>query len=83
MSKITAIEGGGDWTDASVQYLVLPDGMDIGTEAMRRDLWLRMLKAPLADGGYSVRFYISLFDWLVERGARIPNDDELTVFSEP
>ena len=66
--------GGGD---ASVEYLVLPDGMDIEKEHAAYREWYRTYVA-----GQPHHQYKSLIQWLLERGARTPSDDELEVFCE-
>ena len=40
--KITAIHGGGDWCDASAEYLILPPGMDIEKEALEFQMTLQI-----------------------------------------
>lgn len=78
MTKITAIEGGGDWADASVEYLVLPDWMDIAKEHAAYNEWYN--NSYCSDRIHHK--YKSFCKWLLERGAREPNDDELDVFCD-
>lgn len=80
MPKITAIHGGGDWYDASADYLVLPEGMDIEAEAIKRKAWYEeVYLKSLRDEESGVR-YLTLYDWLKQNGARDPLPDELSVF---
>ena len=72
MTKITAVESGGDWHDASVNHLVLPDGMVFEHECR---------KYRECDRSQAETFP-SLHAWLVARGARVPTDDELEVVSD-
>lgn len=82
MSKITAIHSGGDWADASADYLVLPEGMDIEAEASKRKSWYEeVYLKSLREGNSGVR-YFSLYEWLKQNGARDPLPDELSVFDE-
>ena len=79
MAKITAIHGGGDWADASAEYLVLPDGMDIETEHAAYRVWYRTEYFPAVDAGKNPKF-VTLYEWLKQKGARDPDDDEFQVF---
>lgn len=81
MTKITALHGGGDWADASAQYLVLPDGLDIEAEAAKRNTWYRNEYCPALRSGKSIE-YLSLYDWLKRAGARDPLPEELTIYEE-
>jgi len=74
--KITAIHGGGDWYDASVDYLVLPEGLDIQAEHLKWRNWIATeyyLNQP------SLK-YKSFPDWLIEQGARHTTQEELVIF---
>ena len=54
--KLVAIESGGDWADASVEYIVVPDDLDLeetykeynqwklGNKWMSFDAWLKKYK---------------------------------------
>ena len=81
MAKITAIHGGGDWADASAEYLVLPDGMDIEAEHASWRVWYRTEYCPALHAGKQPE-YVTLYEWLKRKGARDPGDDELHVFSD-
>ena len=76
--KITAFHGGGDWSDASADYLVLPDGMDVDAEMATRNKWLREEYRPAMRRGENPE-YISILDWLLRRGAVKPTEDQLEV----
>ena len=39
--KITAIMSGGDWSDASVKHVVLPEGILLSEAKKEYDLWYR------------------------------------------
>lgn len=76
MSKVTAICEGVDWTDASVDYLVLPEGMDIEKEQTACNKWYHETYVPALNQGQKLE-YLSLVDWLLARGARRTTDEEL------
>lgn len=84
--RLVAILGGGDWADASVDHMALPDGMD--PEAMRAKYedWYRnsycagpsdpnrgLLQPP------SCR-YMTFPEFLISRGARYTTEAELEVY---
>jgi hypothetical protein len=79
--KITAIHGGGDWADASADYLILPDGMDFDAEKQAREKWLEEVYWPLKRAGKHPE-YISLVKWLVDRGAVEPTKDQLVIVND-
>lgn len=78
MLTITAIHGGGDWADASVEYLILPDGMNIDDEAIAHKNWYKNIYCPARKSGEVE--YVNLCEWLKRKGARTTTDDELYVF---
>lgn len=39
MSRLVAILSGGDWTDAGVYHLRIPDSMDLKEEKQQYDHW--------------------------------------------
>jgi hypothetical protein len=81
MAKITAIHGGGDWYDASAEYLVLPDGMDIKAEASAWRVWYDTEYCPALRANKRPE-YVTLYEWLKRKGARDPGDDELQGFDD-
>ena len=74
MGRIVAILGGGDWVDASVEHLVIPDGMDLEKEKAAYDKWYRDEYYP----GKSE--YVNFAGWLRQRGARDTTKDEILEF---
>lgn len=76
--KITAIHGGGDWYDASAEYLILPEGMDFAQEKAAREKWYREEYCPALRRGEKPE-YVSMCDWLRKRGAVEPTEAQLTV----
>jgi hypothetical protein len=89
MAKIWAICGGGDWADASVDHIILPEGvtmeeMETGHRvySLARDEAIRSKSKVV--GWWVVNMdkaeipkYISLVDWALSHGARRPKPEEL------
>ncbi len=74
--KIWAIMGGGDWADASVEHLILPDGIDIEAEHKNHLWWYYNEYFP------EMKNYLNFTDWLKKLGAKEPTRDELECFEE-
>ncbi len=72
--RITAIHGGGDWADASADYLVLPEWLDVDVEHDKYREWFRAVY------NHPEVKYQSFTDWLRRAGAREPLEEELTIF---
>ena len=88
MTKIYAIIAGGDWADASVDFVVGEDGFDLEKEKQAhaeydraRDKEIRELHNRnmfyIRQDGDGVRPYINLRDWLLSHGGRKPSKDEI------
>lgn len=75
-----AIEGGGDWADASVTYLLVPDGVDVEAEKALYHDWLRREYHPARKRGQSIR-WLNFDTWLIERCGAKPND-EIEVYND-
>jgi len=76
--KITAIHSGGDWYDASADYLILPEGMDITQEETAHRRWYDIEYIPNLSTPHRIG-YISFVDWLKLKGAVEPTDDQLEI----
>lgn len=85
--KLIAILGGGDWNDASVDLMALPDGMNLETEKNEwlkwrqkwreeRDEWYKNPVGKPSD-------YVTLSEWLERKGAREATEDEVEEVWEP
>lgn len=74
---ITAIHSGGDWYDASADYLVLPPGIDYAVEEQNWQKWYKEYDLARRRGCNPV--YLTLIEWLEQLGARGPTDEELTI----
>lgn len=77
-TKILAIHSGGDWTDASADYLILPDGVDFCQQKEERDKWYREEYSRSMRRGERPK-YISLVDWLKHLGACEPSEELLQI----
>jgi len=90
--KIIAIHGGGDWNDASAEYVVLPDGMNISEERKKYEEWYKTYSDAYRDHFQKIRDglissdapapqYESFHSWLLKiPGIKGPGPDELEVF---
>ena len=80
MPKITAIHSGCDWYDASADYVILPDGIDVQKEHECWNEWLAWRRYQFSLGN-KVQF-TSFVDWPMRCGAREPTEEELTIFDD-
>lgn len=74
MTKIVALLGGGDWADASVSHLVIPDDMNLDEQKRAYGEWYANFRL----GGKYVGFY----EYLLEHGARKVTEDEVIEYWE-
>ena len=81
MTKIWAIHGGGDWADASAEYLILPPGLDIDAEDKAWHEWYHKEYCPQLRADMKPKFR-TLVEWLKDKGAREPSTDELEIHSD-
>ena len=81
MAKITAIHSGGDWYDASAEYLILPSGMNIEAQSAAWRVWYRNVYCPALHPRSGVEF-VTLVQWLKRAGAVAPSPDELEIFDD-
>lgn len=91
-TELVAIEGGGGFggADASVDYLVVPLGVDIKAEENKRQEYL-LIRNRCFPKGFNMPDdkkrhewmlhkypYLSLSDWLIKNcGARVTTDDDI------
>lgn len=78
MKKIWAICSGGDWADAGVEHVVLPDGMDLVHEQKERGQAMSAYWKNREENKFPGTFV----EWLVSRGATIPSEDALEEYWE-
>jgi hypothetical protein len=76
-TRLTAICGGGDWADASVDYLQTPIDMDLHSQRSEHDRWYREEYRPNLDKESAVP-YIPIVQWLINNGARRATDNEIS-----
>lgn len=69
MSKIYAVMSGADWSDANVSFLVVDGELDVDKEQLKHKAYLKESRGTKLP-------YITLEEWLIKAGARLPNDDE-------
>jgi hypothetical protein len=69
---LIAVMGGGDWGDASVVHVVIPEGVDIEQEKKSYVNWYRTKYLPAR----SIQ-YLTFDEWLISRGARSATDSEV------
>jgi hypothetical protein len=81
VTKVWALHGGGDWADASANYLVLPDGVDIAAEKQKWDEWYRKVYCGKRNTDNAIK-YKTFYTWLVDLGTREPTVEELEIFSD-
>jgi hypothetical protein len=69
MPRIAIILGGGDWTDASVDPLIVPDDLDLAKEKEKYNTWYHEVYCIDIEKR-DLSAYMSFVDWLIQRGAR-------------
>ncbi len=79
--RIAAILGGGDWTDASVDHLILPDGMDVDAERTQWRAWYNDEYCPQLRAGRKPK-YMGLCEWMISHGARLASEDEVEIHGD-
>ncbi len=80
MAKIIAIHSGGDWYDASADYIVLPDGITSQEIIKQYGEWYRLFVAK-RERREQIN-YISLAEFFLQNGGRRPEDSELEVVED-
>lgn len=65
--RIVAILGGGDWSDASVDHVIVPSGSDLDALHKQYDRWYRGDYLPALRRGEKSGF-ATFPDWLVKTG---------------
>lgn len=69
MPRFIAVMGGADWADASVDHVVIPEGMNLEDEQSRWREWYHGTYCPLLHTDNRVD-YVSFVDWIKREGAR-------------
>ena len=77
MTRLVAIHGGGDWYDASADYVVLL------VEADTDELWKEYRQWYWNRGKTHQEKYLNFPEWLVEKGhARKADESDIEIFSD-
>lgn len=88
---LVALLGGGDWFDASVDHLVVPDGTDLDAEYKKYREWYNTVYVPSLrrDAGYIFGVkkggveYMTFEGWLLTKcGAVEATEKDITIFSD-
>jgi len=85
MTKLVAILGGGDWTDASVEHVVINDDVDLDEQKLLYDNWYktvyRVQMSEWADGKVKKPEWFSFSEYLVKNEfARKANENDVVEF---
>ena len=79
--KLVAIEDGGDWADAGVAYLAVPETVDLAHEDQLYYAWLQEVYAPQRRAGADPKF-LSFQQWICSRHpTSILNPPAIEVYS--
>lgn len=74
--------GGGDWSDASVNHLILLKDINLEDEKKLRDEWYEKEYLPALRSDKNPEYY-TFPEWLVKKGlARETTEDEVSEFYE-
>ncbi len=82
--KLIAILGGGDWADAYVEHLIVPHNLDMKTEFEEYRKWYRNIYCVEVDrckreGERQKIEYLTYPQWLINRGAKKPNETDIEI----
>ena len=77
-----AIYGGGDWADASVDHLLIPDGVNLEVVSKEYLAWLRETYQPAMNRGGEHSTFYTFPAWLVAYHGATP-DDSIEEFEAP
>ena len=79
-SKIYAIMSGGDWADASVVHVIVPEGINVEEERKKcKEYYRNVFCKSKTPPSYNANVpYYSLDEWLVEFcGAKLATENEI------
>ena len=77
--KLVAVLGGGDWCDASVNHILIPEDMNLEKEKQDREIWYEYTYRFEREHGKNPE-YISFVDWLKQHGAMDATENEIIEF---
>jgi len=75
--KLVALLSGGDWNDAGVDHLIIPEGMNLETENQLHTEWRYSKYHTGIDKEYK-----TFAEWLLERGANLATEEDITIYWE-
>lgn len=79
--KLYALHGGGDWADASAEYIVIPDCIDLSAQrSLYRDWYNNEYCRTLRSGGKAE--YMTFKDWLILAGATEATENEIVIIDD-
>jgi len=81
MSRLVAILGGGDWADALIYHLVIPDDMDLDEQKAAHGKWYHEEFVPKL-GTLERSPFINLREWLIIHGAREATENDVIEYFE-
>ena len=86
-TKLVAIKGGGDWGDASVDFLAVPKGVDLDAAKAAYNVWYRdeyalALRNRALSGALPYPVYLSFPAFLVARYGATENPPDITIFED-
>lgn len=92
MSRLVAILSGGDWTDARVSHVKIPDSMNLKEEKQRYDHWYQTVYQPAHETFWKSFWgksktipapqFFTFVEWLHFRGVTLATDLDIEVFEE-
>ena len=77
--KLIAIQSGGDWTDASVDHLLIPSDLNLSEAKKQYRAWYQDVYVPnIAAGGF-----LTFAEYLKQHcGAHDPDTGDIEIFDE-
>jgi len=81
MSRIVALLSGGDWSDARIEHLVIPDDMSLESEEKSYRAWYEDEYRPMLLSQNRLD-YLSFSQWLISKGARKTTEEEVLEYQE-
>jgi hypothetical protein len=78
-TKLVALMGGGDWADASVDHLVIPESMNLDEQKQAWRKWYDEEYCPALHRNEKPT-YLGLSEWLVKNGARKATETDVVEF---
>lgn len=82
--KILAVHGGGDWADASAEYLVIPQGRDLAQDQQSYRRWYEDVFLGKTSRKITLEkpAFKSLVEYLKELGYREPTEKQLQIIAD-